>query len=150
MNGLVGRVKGNRLKEIGCTSSHLEAMRQAIFFNRTASPYALITEDDIFFPFNIDFDGLVASAPKDFSILQLFNSNEGSMVSYWKAYTRRGELWTENLQRKALSFWSTCAYLINREALRPIIQKIAYSKNNKVYLTIVAGIEKPCRPKMSA
>ena len=34
--GLNGRQK-NKLKELGCTASHLEAMRQAIHFNKTNS-----------------------------------------------------------------------------------------------------------------
>ncbi len=57
--GLVGRAKTNRIKEVGCTSSHLEAIRQAIYHNRTNSKYAIIIEDDIFIPFNIDFNNLV-------------------------------------------------------------------------------------------
>jgi GR25 family glycosyltransferase involved in LPS biosynthesis len=152
MSGLVGRTKGNRLKEVGCTSSHLEAMRQAIFENRTSSPYAIITEDDIYIPFNIDFDALARSAPADFGILQLFNSNEDSMASSWKTYLNKKEtgLWIENRRKQAVAFWSTCAYLINRDVMRPVIEKVIYSKANKVHLKIIAGIEKPCRPKFTS
>ena len=32
MTGLIGRAKKNKLKELGCTSSHLEAMRQVSLF----------------------------------------------------------------------------------------------------------------------
>ena len=35
--------------------------KQAIYFNRTPSRFALITEDDIQIPFNIDFEKLVTS-----------------------------------------------------------------------------------------
>lgn len=150
MVGLYGRSKKNKLKEIGCTSSHLEAMRQAIYENKTTSRYALITEDDIQIPFNIDFDGLVASAPDDFGILQLFNSNEGSMESTWLRYIKSGHLWTASVQQQAASFWSTCAYLIDREVMKPIIDKIAYVENGWVYLKIIAGINKPCRPKLTS
>ena len=31
MSGLIGRSKKNKVKELGCTSSHLEAMRQVIY-----------------------------------------------------------------------------------------------------------------------
>lgn len=160
MNGLVGRTKANRLKEVGCTASHLEAMRLAIFANRTASKYALITEDDIHIPFNIDFDALVASAPNDFGILQLFNSNEESMKSTFERYIRSGQkpgnhvMWTEVRRKQAAAFWSTCAYLINRDVMRSVIAKVAHpirlSHEEKIALTIVAGIEKPCRPKLTA
>lgn len=149
--GLLGRSKKNSLKEVGCTASHLEAMRQAIYNNRSSSPYALIMEDDVFIPFNIDFDKLAQSAPtQDFGILQLFNSNEESMHSSWMQYVKKRNLWMESHQKQAASFWSTCAYLINREVMRPIIDKIAYEDRGWIYLKIVAGIVKPCRPKHSA
>lgn len=149
MLGLVGRGGKNKLKEIGCTSSHLEAMRQAIYNNRTNSPYAIILEDDVQIPFNIDFEALAASAPPDFCILQLFNSNEGSMEGQWLRYVKSGHLWADSFQHQAASFWSTCAYLIHRERLKPIIDQIAYEANGWVNLKIVAGIKRPCRPKIS-
>lgn len=145
--GLVGRSKTNKIKEVGCTSSHLEAIRQAIYENRTNSKYAIITEDDIFIPFNIDFQKLVASAPPDFSILQLFNSNGDSMRHSFDRYRKHGELWIEHRTRAFLAFWSTCAYLINREALKPIIDKIIYPDNEGRYrMKIIAGVPGPCRP----
>jgi GR25 family glycosyltransferase involved in LPS biosynthesis len=149
MLGLVGRGGKNKLKEVGCTSSHLEAMRQAIYDNSTNSRYAVIAEDDIFFPFNIDFNALAAAAPAGFGILQLFNSNEESMESQWMRFVKKGELWAESYQRQPASFWSTCAYLIDREVMKPIIDKIAYKKNGWINLKIVAGIKTPCRPKVS-
>ena len=127
MVGLVGRGGKNKLKEIGCTSSHLEAIRQAVHHNRSSSRYAVIMEDDVHIPFNIDFAALAASAPKDFGILQLFNSNEGSMESQWNRYTQSKHLWADSFQNQAASFWSTCAYLIDRDVMRPIIDKIAYA-----------------------
>lgn len=149
MLGLVGRGGKNKLKEIGCTSSHLEAMRQAIYDPDAKSKYALILEDDVQIPFNIDFEALAASAPQDFGILQLFNSNEGSMESLWLRYIKSGFLWADSFQHQAASFWSTCAYLINREVMKPIIDKIAYEDKEWINLKVVAGIKKPCRPKIS-
>lgn len=149
--GLVGRGKSNRLKELGCTISHLEAMRQAIYNNRSSSKYAVITEDDIYIPFDIDFQKLAESAPNDFGILQLFNSNEESMLSVWKLYKKDQEkyTWMQNRVGQAASFWSTCAYLINREVLKPVIDKIIFEAKNTYQVRIIAGIRKPCRPKIS-
>lgn len=149
--GLVGRGKTNRLKELGCTISHLEAMRQAIYHNRSSSRYAVITEDDIFIPFDVDFEKLAESAPKDFGILQLFNSNEESMTSVWKMYRRdqSTHLWVPNRVGQAASFWSTCAYLIDREVMKPVIDAVIQSVKNTYQVRIVAGIRKPCRPKIS-
>ncbi len=56
--------------------------------NYFRSGIALISEDDIVFPFDIDFVALAASAPPDFGILQLFNSNPSSMKETWKRYTK--------------------------------------------------------------
>lgn len=150
--GLVGRGKKNRLKEIGCTSSHLEAMRQAIYNNRSSSKYAVITEDDIYIPFDIDFQRLAESAPRDFGILQLFNSNEESMESTWKFFRRnpKENLWVENRVGTAASYWSTCAYIINRDVMKSVIDAVIYEEKNSIQMKIVAGIRKPCRPKLTS
>jgi hypothetical protein len=96
---------------------------------------------------------LVASAPKGFGILQLFNSNEESMESTWHRFlrTKGAGLWTEVYQKQPGAFWSTCAYLIDREVLRPIVDKVAFRDplTGWVVLKIVAGIKQPCRPKFT-
>ena len=61
LSSLLGRRKGNTLKELGCTISHLFAMRQAINEANNPSKYALIIEDDVQFLFNVDWDALVAT-----------------------------------------------------------------------------------------
>lgn len=61
LSSLFGRRKGNTLKELGCTISHLIAMRQAINEANSPSKYALIIEDDVQFLFNVDWDALVAT-----------------------------------------------------------------------------------------
>ena len=82
MAGLCGRGKDktgkdkNTLKEIGCTTSHLLAMRDAIYSTTSNSRYAIIIEDDVKFPFDVDYEALAKSAPAGFGILQLFNSNK--------------------------------------------------------------------------
>ena len=70
----------------------------------------------------------VASAPKGFGILQLFNSNEESMESSWMRFIRSGgrHLWTEIYQKQPGAFWSTCAYLIDREVRSPSISDTMY------------------------
>lgn len=61
LSSLFGRKKINKLSEIGCTISHLYAIRQAINDKKNLSKYALIVEDDVQFLFNVDWDSLVAS-----------------------------------------------------------------------------------------
>mgnify|MGYP005994862943 CR=1 FL=1 len=79
VTGLYGRRRTNRLAELGCTISHVLAMHRAIYSDLQAdgthsqSRYAVITEDDVLFPFDIDWSRLAASAPAGFGMLQLFN-----------------------------------------------------------------------------
>lgn len=72
LSSLYGRKKSNDLKELGCTISHLYAMRQAIEETPSPSKYALIIEDDVQFLFNIDWDALVATGKAPFSYFYLF------------------------------------------------------------------------------
>ena len=70
MSGLCGRGKDksgkekNFIKELGCTTSHLLAMREAIYSTTATSRYAIIIEDDVKFPFDVDYEELTKTAPK--------------------------------------------------------------------------------------
>jgi GR25 family glycosyltransferase involved in LPS biosynthesis len=121
-----GRGKGrNTPGELGCTASHLVAMHQAIYSTTAKSRYALIIEDDVYFPFDIDFQAMAMSAPDDFGILQLFNSNEASMRETWERYVKNPSyLWVKRHPIKFFDFWSTCAYLIDRFVMKPIIDTV--------------------------
>lgn len=64
----------NTMKEVACSVSHTTAIRN--IFHRmqpgvVPRDYGIVLEDDMRFVFNIDFDALVASAPKDWGILQV-------------------------------------------------------------------------------
>ena len=131
VSSLFGRRKTNKLKEIGCTISHLFAIRQAVHdTHHGASPYALIIEDDVQFLFNIDWNALAASAPPKFGILQLFNSNKETLTLRWDDYLAKKKkkgpdfLWVEKWPRQPVAYWSTCAYLINKAVMRPIVDAI--------------------------
>jgi GR25 family glycosyltransferase involved in LPS biosynthesis len=147
MASLCGRGKNkNSPKELGCTSSHLIAMHQAVYSTTAKSRYALVVEDDVYFPFDIDFDALAKSAPPDFGILQLFNSNEGSMDSYWRQYMKNSKnIWITR-QVNTFDFWSTCAYLIDRVKMKEVIDSVIRWQNGWYELRIVAGISNPCVP----
>jgi GR25 family glycosyltransferase involved in LPS biosynthesis len=145
MTGLCGRarkgVKGNTFGELGCTSSHLLAIREAV--NRNSSTgIALISEDDIIFPFDIDFISLAASAPKDYGILQLFNSNPSSMKETWRRYSKSHDaLWIESHPNKKMDFWSTCIYLINLNVMRDVIDGMAaYDSNGVLNMKVLTQI----------
>ncbi len=138
--------KKNSPKELGCTASHLIAMRKAIYSSHPGR-YALLFEDDVHVPFDIDFNALALSAPSDFGILQLFNSNQGSMESTWNMYLKNpATLWVKRHPKKFFDFWSTCAYLIDKQVMKPIIDAVAFEHNGWLALKVVAGINSPCVP----
>lgn len=140
--------KKNTPKELGCTSSHLIAMYQAVYSTTATSRYALIVEDDVQFPFDVDFEALALSAPKGFGILQLFNSNEGTMESTWKRYLADPSyVWAARQPMKYFDFWSTCAYLIDRVVMKPVVDAVIRQVNGWYEFRIVAGINNPCVPR---
>jgi hypothetical protein len=80
-------------QEIGCIASHLHAMFLAVNDTSNTSPYAIIIEDDVRFPFAVDWKGMIESAPKDFAILQLTTSNSYKMSRLWDEYKMIGRNW---------------------------------------------------------
>jgi hypothetical protein len=114
------------------------------------SRYALILEDDVFMPFTIDWPMLVQSAPKDFGILQLFNSEVSLINSSWNSYMSHiaetnASPWI--YREMGANFYSAGAYLIDRQQLKPIIEKVVdIAKDGKISLSIIAGSLNGIRP----
>ena len=117
-------------KEISCVISHLLAIREAIYDTTLdpSNPFALITEDDVSFEMNVNFQLLAASAPAPFAGLQLMSSADNEMKRLWQNYKKDpvpSNLWE---QRKLESFfWSAQAYMINKTALKPLIDMVFYA-----------------------
>jgi GR25 family glycosyltransferase involved in LPS biosynthesis len=164
LSGLYGRKGTNRLSEVGCTVSHLLAIHQAVHSTEFTSRYALITEDDVLFPFEIDWTTLARSAPAGFGILQMFNSNHESLRSSFGNYQKarangKLRLWHERVPKMPASFWSTCAYLIDREVMQPVIDSIVslYAPPSPVSpsvppvfdVKLIAGLRWECVPLRS-
>jgi len=121
--------------ELACTLSHLKAIfvamhyesiishalpnstsyplkQEHLFSSRTpplsstATPYAVIMEDDVRLLFDVDFDALVASAPPDWGVLQLMLINPAVIESlYYDVYKNTGKLWVARASPDGLSFW---------------------------------------------
>lgn len=157
-----GRPKNTR-RELAVTLSHLFAIRKATlrYPDDTANRYALILEDDMEIAFDIDYELLIASAPKGFGILQLVTSNSYDITQLWKQYKLSGykDIWT---LRTYHDFWCAGAYLIDKLVLKPIINGIITSlkivdhfsfiskpkrMNESWYgVNVIAGYDKPCTP----
>lgn len=148
MMALCGRgKKKNTAKELGCTTSHIIAMYEAIYSKTATSRYALIIEDDVFFPFDIDYNVLAQSAPGGFGILQLFNSNLPTMKQSWESYvSNNSNLWVKRNLNK-FDYWSTCGYLIDRVVMKDVIDRVFGIVNGWMSFKIIAGITSPCVPR---
>jgi len=44
-------------------------------------------------------------------------------------------------------FWSTCAYLIDRFAMKPVVDQVVYEFRGWMNFKVIAGITSPCVPE---
>eukprot|EP01041_Mallomonas_annulata_P011352 gene11352-23759_t len=152
ITGLCGRKK-NILTELAVTASHLTAIHTAVYSSNN-SPYALIAEDDITIAFDIDFDALIATAPKDFKILQLFTSNDRLVENIWNKYTENtNTLWIHRRNHNDIyDYWCAGAYIINKKTIKPILDQImGILPDNRITMKIIAAFQfhksKQCVPE---
>ena len=124
ISGLCGK-SIRPIEVLACTVSHLTAIHSAIYYN-DSNPYAIIAEDDNRFAFDINIEQLINSAPKDFTILQLFTSSIKLIPSLWNRYIQNNsDLWLDRSDNSINSdFRSAGAYIINKARLKPIINSI--------------------------
>ena len=172
ISGLCGRPKNSR-KELSVTISHVFAIYRA-FQSNSMYPYALILEDDMRLPFDIEWKKMINTAPENFSILQLISSNGFLSPKLWAQYSidnlkgsidpkAGATLW---LKRKGIDFWCAGAYIINRNntELKNRIEsifKVVGKRKLPVSTTfsdpyryqylyeakVIAGYERGCVPK---
>ena len=113
------------LKELSTTISHLKAIDSAVNSKTATSNYALILEDDVFIPFNIDFAAVINTVPRSkFGILQLFNSNLKEVERMFESYKRNSSQLWDPYRIGRSEFWCAGAYIINREVLKPVMKKV--------------------------
>lgn len=146
---LFGRKK-NKLNEIGCTISHILAIYEAIHSATSKSHYAIILEDDVTVPLNINFNDLIQTAPSDFSILQIFNSCVGSMIKCYKEYQTSNQLWVLRKHNQRIDFWATCGYIINKQKLKSIIDSLIIIHKNWIEIKLIAHYEACTLPCIAA
>jgi GR25 family glycosyltransferase involved in LPS biosynthesis len=103
--------------QLACLASHLKALEEAL---ADGAEMFVIVEDDMTLPFDIDFGRLVATAPLDWEILQLYVVNaERLHAMYAKSY-RRARLW----RRWHPKHHSTGAYLCSREGAEKLLARV--------------------------
>lgn len=111
-------------KEIGCTISHLKALKEWI--SNKDSEYAIICEDDLDISicdyWNFVWDEFISNLPEDWDCVQT------SAINGWNYQT------TVKLHDRHHEEWSTASYLIKREYAEYIVKK--YCKNDRYNLSL--------------
>jgi GR25 family glycosyltransferase involved in LPS biosynthesis len=103
--------------QLACLASHLKALEQAL---ADGAEMFVIIEDDMTLPFEIDFGRLVASAPSDWDILQLYVVNAERLHAMYTRSYRRARLW----RRWHPKHHSTGAYLCSREGAQKVLARV--------------------------
>lgn len=114
----INQYAGLKKSEIGCCISHILSIRKAY---ESGTDIAMICEDDVYlgtYSLIPKLSEIVEDAPKDWKILQLFCFMNNNLK---KKYKKR-----EYVKRKYPNsiFTSTLAYLINRDGMMEILQKV--------------------------
>lgn len=94
--------------QYACLCSHILVLKQCLKYDDN---WFCIMEDDMKINDNINLDDIIKKCPSDSEILQLFSSNY--------TYDRCDEMWI-----KWNNNWSTGIYLINKHAIKKILNKI--------------------------
>lgn len=99
--------------ELGCLLSHLYAIYKAYY---RGDQFAYIMEDDVFFgminTWESSIQQFLQKAPQDWNLLQLYSMNS-KVIKHEHTFKKR-----------VLDDWSTCIYLINRNAMHYIVSTL--------------------------
>ena len=122
--------------EIGCTLSHIKAIRK---INEQGLDYAIVMEDDCLLhlsPFwGFDLDYLISKAPKDWGIIQLHIFNNKCKV---EENIQKDGMFSE--LKRTTPCHSTAVYLINKKGVRDVLNVCGYSGDMKIKLQDFGGV----------
>lgn len=111
--------------EFCCVCSHLNAIKEGY---KSGDEFFVVCEDDIYFPFTINFQKLINELPEDFEIFQMmvldYDGNKfiNSLYKEKKFYTKFDE-------KKRL--FSTGMYLISRKGANKILKLFTNKQTGK-------------------
>ncbi len=113
--------------EYSCTCSHLEAIKEGY---KSGADYFVVCEDDIYFPFKIDWNKMIGVLPKDFDIVQLMVLDvDGNKTLYDDYYKTKQALFISFDPSKRL--FSTGMYLISRNGAKQLLNLCINKKTLK-------------------
>ena len=119
--------------EIGCTVSHILAIKTAY---QQGFEIVMICEDDIFLGTSSLIPKLsyvVKQAPEDWDIIKLY-SGFGEYVDEYNNYYKqnpKSHIFVKRQYPKV--FWGTLCYLINKNAMKKILEKV-YKNTNIIHI----------------
>lgn len=126
--------------EIGCTLSHLMAIKRAY---DNFDDISLILEDDtnisLIKTLDFEFSDFFKNAPEDWEILKLFhigNSEKLKSVKKYKDYTYL-------LEEESYPTFSCVGYIINRKGMEKIVNYVYFQIENQAGFHIKKEKEKP-------
>lgn len=110
--------------EYACLCSHIKAMKEGL---KSGDDYFIILEDDMFLPFDIDYDNFIKNIPKDTDIMQM-------MILYGNTVLHLYNI----LKEKNIKYinWqyllpSTGQYLISKEGAQKLVNMFYNNELNK-------------------
>lgn len=113
--------------EYSCTCSHLDAIKEGY---KSGADYFVVCEDDIYFPFKIDWDKLIRVLPQDFDIAQLMVLDENGNQVLYDYYKKNQALFISFDPSKRL--FSTGMYLISRRGAKKLLN-LCINKKTLLY-----------------
>jgi len=116
--------------EYSCSTSHLEAIKEGY---KSGKEYFIICEDDIYFPFKIDYNELIKSLPDDWDIFQMMVLDEEANINLYNNYYKKNINYIKF--NPYMRLFSTGMYLINRKGAKKLLKLFIDNKNNKYELT---------------
>jgi GR25 family glycosyltransferase involved in LPS biosynthesis len=122
--------------EYSCICSHLDAIKEGY---KSGDDYFIVCEDDIYFPFKIDFNKMISILPNEIDIIQMMVLDcEGNDYLY-DLYKNKNALFTVFNPSKRL--FSTGMYLISRKGAEKLLNICINKETNKYDLANVNCIK---------
>jgi GR25 family glycosyltransferase involved in LPS biosynthesis len=124
--------KGMKNAEIGCTLSHLIAIKTA-YYNGDA--IAIIVEDDtninLIEMMDENIESIIEKAPLNYDIIKLFymDTNRANKLISYKNPLLKNYLFLYEQQGEEYSTYSTVGYLINRRGMKKILDYVMISES---------------------
>jgi GR25 family glycosyltransferase involved in LPS biosynthesis len=104
--------------EYACNCSHLKAIKEGY---DEGLDYFIICEDDIFLPFEIDFEKIIKQLPEDFDIFQMMVLDENANIILFNHFHNTKDIYVKFSQ--FLHFFSTGMYIITRNGAKKLLEK---------------------------